>query len=273
MFISVIVTTYNRPDALSAVLSALGRQSDRHFEIIVADDGSDDSTKEMVHRRRKKLPCPVKHAWQPDRGFRAARARNNAAAASRGEYLVFLDGDCIPRPSFVADHRALAQTGWFARGSRILLSESFTRRVLSQSLPIGSWPLWRCLLARCHGRMRRVSPLLRPALPYVARSKARRWHGAKTCNLAVAREDFVAVNGFDESYTGWGFEDSDFASRLIDYGVRRKEAFNRAVVFHLYHSLHDKRESESKNRALFIQSLENRPIRARLGFDTHRKSV
>lgn len=269
MLISVIVSTYNRPDALAVVLAALGRQSDQHFEIIIADDGSDKATREAVQRWQKKLPCPLQHRWQEDKGFRAARARNNASSASSGEYLVFLDGDCIPRHRFIADHRAIAQAGWFVRGSRILLSQSFTRQVLSQSLPIGSWPWWRCLLARGHGHMRRVAPLLRPALPYVAYSKATSWYGAKTCNLAVFRNDFIAINGFDESYTGWGFEDSDLVTRLFDYGVRRKEAFNRAVVFHLYHSMHDKAESASKNYQLFMKTMHRRPFRAAHGLDAH----
>lgn len=270
MLISVVVSTYNRPDALSAVLSALGRQSDRRFEIVIADDGSGEATRQAVYRWQKKLPCPLKHAWQKDHGFRAARARNYAVSASRGEHLIFLDGDCIPQPSFIADHRRLAQAGWFVRGSRILLSESFTLWVLEQWVPIASWPLWRCLLARCRGHMQRLVPLLRFPLPYLAYAKANRWHGVKTCNLALARKDFIAVNGFDEDYTGWGFEDSDLAVRLFNYGVRRKEAFNRAVVFHLYHSLHDKTESESKNHALFIKKKDSRPVRAEHGFDAHR---
>ena len=97
----------------------------------------------------------------------------------------------------------------------------------------------------------------------------RHWHGAKTCNLAVAQPDFIAVNGFDESYTGWGFDDSDLVVRLFRYGVCRKEAFGRALVFHLYHSLQDKIESESKNHALFIKTKDSKPLRAPCGLDGH----
>ncbi len=122
MTISVIVTTYNRPDALRAVLDGLAAQTDRDFEILVADDGSRDDTRELVEAVRSGVPVPIRHVWQEDRGFRAGAARNRATAQARGDYVIFLDGDCVPRPSFIARHRALAEAGWMVAGNRILLS-------------------------------------------------------------------------------------------------------------------------------------------------------
>src|SRR5215470_10988167 len=120
--ISVIVTTYNREDALEAVLSALSRQSDRGFEVVIADDGSGPTTATLVERWRTRLGVPLSHVWQVDRGFRAAEIRNRAILACNGNYCVFLDGDCLARPDFIATHRALAETGWFITGNRVLLS-------------------------------------------------------------------------------------------------------------------------------------------------------
>src|SRR5512141_1388653 len=129
MLISVIVTTYNREDALEAVLRSLAAQTDRNFEVIVADDGSKAPTAALVESwkaKGTKIGQRLEHVWHEDRGFRAAEIRNRAILAARGEYVVFLDGDCIARPDFVATHRRLAERGWFVTGNRILLSPELT---------------------------------------------------------------------------------------------------------------------------------------------------
>src|SRR5262245_60300292 len=105
MRIAVVVTTYNRPDALAAVLEGYGAQSDRGFELIVADDGSTDDTRNVISDFQRRLPFPVTHLWQEDQGFRAAAIRNRAAAHTAAEYVLFTDGDCIPPRSFVRRHR------------------------------------------------------------------------------------------------------------------------------------------------------------------------
>jgi glycosyltransferase involved in cell wall biosynthesis len=111
MSISVVVTTYNRPDALRAVLDGLGGQTDRAFEVLVADDGSRDDTRELVESFARGATVPVRHVWQEDRGFRAGAARNRATALAYGDYVVFLDGDCVPRPEFIERHRRLIRRG------------------------------------------------------------------------------------------------------------------------------------------------------------------
>src|ERR1043165_3202299 len=132
--ISVVVATYNRPDALGASLRSLARQTDRNFEIVVADDGSAPQTGDMIRARLPQLGVPLKHVWQEDRGFRLAEIRNRAIAASSGGYLVFLDGDCIVPSGFVAAHRALAEPGFFVGGNRALLSRSLTEAILANNL-------------------------------------------------------------------------------------------------------------------------------------------
>ena len=139
--ISVIVTTYDRQDALGAALRGLERQTDRNFEIIVADDGSTEATREFVVRRAARLDISLKHVWQEDRGFRLAEIRNRAIAASTGNYVVFLDGDCIVPPTFLAAHRALAEPGFFVGGNRVLLSRSLTEEILANNLEPERWSL------------------------------------------------------------------------------------------------------------------------------------
>jgi glycosyltransferase involved in cell wall biosynthesis len=264
MLISVIVTTYNRPDALAAVLAGLLAQDEHGFEVLVADDGSRDDTRALVERAARDAPLRVAHVWQEDRGFRAAAARNRAAAQARGEYLVFLDGDCVPRPDFIARHRQLAEKGYMVAGNRILLSEAFTREVVAGGLPIHAWTREQWHAARAQGAINREAPLRSLPLGPLRKLGGRRWQRVRTCNLGVWAEDFRAVNGFDESFEGWGFEDSDLAVRLLNLGVRRKEGAFATAVLHLWHREND-RAREGENWRRLQQRLADGVTRASRG--------
>ena len=249
MSISVVVTTYNRPDALRAVLDGLGAQTDRAFEVLVADDGSRDDTRELVESFARGAQVPVRHVWQEDRGFRAGAARNRATALAYGDYVVFLDGDCVPRPEFIGRHRLLIRRGWMVAGNRVLLSESFTKEALAKHLPLHLWTddQWRA--AHRRRDINRTLPLRNLALGPLRRLAASRWQRVRTCNLGVWRRDLKRVNGFDEFFEGWGYEDSDLAVRLINAGVRRKEGAYATGVLHLWHHENDRRaEGENWNR-------------------------
>src|SRR5262249_3349059 len=167
--ISIIVTTYNREDALDAVLRSLAQQSDPAFEIIVADDGSGPATAKLIDRWKSKIGRRLEHVWHPDRGFRAAEIRNRAILISHGTYCVFLDGDCIVRPYFVASHRRLAEARWFVTGNRVLLSPELTAKVLRDKLTPENWTLARWLAERWHDGINRLS-----ALSYLPRGPLRR---------------------------------------------------------------------------------------------------
>jgi glycosyltransferase involved in cell wall biosynthesis len=264
MLVSVIVTTYNRPDALAAVLRGLSAQSDRGFEILVADDGSRDETRALVDGHSRDAPIAIRHVWQEDRGFRAGAARNRAAAQARGDYLLFLDGDCVPRPDFIARHRALAERGWMTAGNRVLLSEAFTREMLDGNLPIHAWSFAQWRTARRRGAINRTEPLRHLPLGPLRKLGSRRWQRVRTCNLGVWATDFRNVNGFDESFEGWGYEDSDLAVRLINSGVRRKEGAYATAVLHLWHREND-RAREGANRERLQQRLADGATRAERG--------
>jgi len=247
--LSVIVTTYNRPDALRAVLDGLAAQNDTGFEVRVADDGSGDETRAVVESAARAFPMALTHLWQEDLGFRAGAARNRAAARADGEYLVFLDGDCIPRRDFIARHRELAEPGWMVAGNRVLLSEAFTRHSLAERTPLHAWDRQQWRGAARRGEINRTLPLLDLPLGPLRKLAAQRWQRVRTCNLGVWRGDFEAVNGFDETFQGWGYEDSDLAVRLLNSGVRRKEGAFATGVLHLYHRENDRRaEGDNWNR-------------------------
>jgi glycosyltransferase involved in cell wall biosynthesis len=262
--ISVIVSTYNREDALHAVLRALSRQSDRNFEIVVADDGSGPATARVVDEWALRMMLPIKHVWHEDRGFRLSDIRNRGIRESAGTYVLFLDGDCIARPHFVAAHRRLAESGWFVTGTRILLSRELTDRILHQGLEPESWGLARWLLPRSRGELNRLAPLLSLPLGGMRKLTARRWRGARGSNMAFWRADLEKVDGFDASFSGWGREDSDLFIRLIRAGVRRKDGRFATGVLHLWHREAD-RSSLVENDRQLAEVLHSNRITARRG--------
>ena len=159
--ISVIVTTWNREDALDAVLRSLAVQTDSDFEVIIADDGSGEGTAKLIADWVPKLGCPLKHVWQEHRGFRAAEIRNRAILASAGVYCIFLDGDCIARPGFIATHRLLSEQSWFVTGNRILMSEHLTATILRDKLDPETWNYRQWARERGRGGINRTVPLMR----------------------------------------------------------------------------------------------------------------
>ena len=263
--VSVVITTYNRSDALLAVLAGLVRQTDTDFEVLIADDGS------RVEHQTAVLTAPVaeglraKHVWHPDVGFTASRIRNRGVAASTGEYIIFLDGDCVPEIDFIAQHKKFSQTGFFVNGSRVLLSPEFTTQVLSGRQQISGRSAWYWMRQRVFGHASKLSGLLRlPDLPWRNRS-AFSWKGIRSCNFGCWRSDFERVNGFDESFVGWGHEDADFVLRLHNSGVIRKNGFCATEVFHLWHT-EAARNQESHNAAVVQARSTTAVTQPTLGF-------
>lgn len=259
-----IVLTYNRSDALLAVLRALAPQCGPGHEVVIADDGS---RAEHVDALRSGLPpfaCPVRHVWIPDVGFTAARSRNLGVAHSTADYLVFLDGDCAPALRFVQMHSRLAEAGHFVNGSRVLLSQRLTERVVSREVELGELRPTDWIRLRARGDVNKLTHLFAwPGAPGRVEERFR-WKGIRACNFAVWRRDFEAVDGFDQSFSGWGHEDADLALRLHNHGTRRKNGFLATEVFHLWHR-ENARDQESPNRARVQERMEAGIIRAEAG--------
>jgi glycosyltransferase involved in cell wall biosynthesis len=265
--ISVIVTTYNREDALDAVLRALSRQSDQNFEIVIADDGSRADTARMIESWISQLSVPLKYVRHEHRGFRGGEIRNRGIRASAGALCIFLDGDCLPRADFIAMHRRLYEPGWFVAGNRILLSRELTEAVLTQGLPAETWNFAALVRGRLTGGVNRLMPAVRLLLGPLRKVYGRDWEGAKTCNLAVARNDLDRVDGFDNAYAGWGLEDSDLVVRLLHAGVRRKDGRFATGVLHLWHPQND-RSLLSANWKRLDETIRSSRTSARQGLST-----
>ena len=269
MNIAVVVTTYNRPDALAAVLEGFLAQSDCNFVLLIADDGSKPDTAELVQQYQARAPFAIKHVWQEDDGFRAAAIRNRAIAATTADYIVLIDGDCVPPLDFVASQRALAEPGWFLAGNRLMLTQAFTQKVLQEKLPIQRWTFGEWISAFKRGDIERWLPLIRLMhLGPLRKLTPQRWKGAKTCNLSAYRADLLKVNGLDESYTGWGLEDSDLVIRLLRAGIRHKSARFSVPVLHLWHREND-RSDLKQNQQRLDAALTATHIRAARGVDQY----
>ena len=232
MKISLVISTYNSPDMLRLSLMSVAAQTRMPFEVIIADDGSSDATRHLIEAAAEVFPCPLKHAWQEDRGFRLAESRNNALRMCKGDYVVFIDGDIIMERHFIADHERLAERGFFVIGSRTKLSPSASGRLLSKKSIDVHW--------YSRGVGSRLNALYLPCLtPFTKNLYASRKDKGRGCNMAMFLDDLKAVNGFDSGMVGYGLEDTDILLRLFNFGLRRKFAKFQAIEFHLYHKEKD----------------------------------
>lgn len=257
--ISLIVATYNWPGALELTLQSALRQSLPPHEILVADDGSTAETGQLVRRIAAQSPVPVRHIWHPDEGFRLAAIRNRAIAAAEGDYIVQIDGDILLHRHFLRDHAAFARRGYFVSGSRLLLTEPLTARLL-EAHDASHLTLWtRGVRHRTNGlRLKWLTPLLANYKPGHTRG----------CNMAFWREDIVRVNGYNESFKGWGAEDFELALRLRNNGVEHRTLKFGAVVYHLYHPERS-RESVEANVALLERTRAEGHLRCEDGIDKY----
>lgn len=266
MKVSIIITTYNNLDQLRVVVKSLcAQQEPGDMEVLIADDGSTHETADWLQKQT--TPFPIRHIWQPNEGFRAAKIRNVAVAKASGDYLIFIDGDCVLPSRFIQRHKQLAQKKYFVTGNRILLNPHFTQQILAQDLSIYQWHFPQWFLMRLQGKCNRIIPLC--PLPRILRRfgiyySKRNWHGAKTCNLALWYDDFISVNGFDERYQGWGYEDSDLVIRLMRSGITRKNVKLSLSILHLWHTSND-RSRLSANRSLLETVLKNKEVVAEKG--------
>ncbi len=244
MKISVIVTTYNRPDALKKVLDGLLFQTRLPEEIIIADDGSTDETRLMLQTYLKHSQIRIKHVWQEDKGFRAARIRNMGINQSNSDYIILLDGDCIPDQYFIKDHLSLAQQGCFFQGKRVLVNQSAEKKVDQRICNSINKLLILALKKDLSNRHHIIH------IPFCPSYTTRRMSGVRSCNMGFFRDDIKAVNGFNHNFQGWGREDSELVVRLFKYGLKRKENPFKAVCYHLWHKENKRNSLENNDKIL-----------------------
>ena len=195
MTVSLIITTYNWPRALYLCLDSVMQQTVMPSEILVADDGSGISTRDVVRHFQNISPVPVHHIWHEDRGFRVAAIRNKAIAASSGDYVIHVDGDLILQRNFIQDHILFAREGCYVSGSRGIITEMLTQKVLSGEIT--------SLTALTKGVRNSNNVMRVPIMAIVYRMIAPS-QAPRSCNLGLWRRDLIRVNGFDEAFEGWG---------------------------------------------------------------------
>jgi len=254
--ISLIITTYNRKDALELVLLSVLHQSVLPFEVIVADDGSTNDTANMVKEYQTKFPVPLEHCWHEDNGFRLSHIRNKAIAIAKGEYIIMVDGDVVLHPHFIRDHSNHLAPNRFIQGSRVLLSEYLTRQSISKKRICFS-PFTKgttnCLNA--------ISSKLLSPFASELYSKKQNHRGVRGCNMSYWKSDLIKVNGFSEEFVGWGREDSEFAVRMINNGIERYNLKFGGVVYHLWHKENKSNDLLKHNdEALAIAINEKRKV-------------
>lgn len=251
---SLIITTYNRPDALELVLLSAFAQNELPDEIIIADDGSSEATRILIEKMQKISPVPLLHAWQEDHGFRAAASRNNALRLAKQEYIVLIDGDMILDNDFIADHKKVAKKNQFIQGSRVLLDETATSQVIF--LNKFNFHFFSSNISN------RLNSLHFPML-FVPKNNLK---GIRTCNMSFWLEDAKKINGFNEEFVGWGREDSEFAVRLLNNGIKRMNLKFGAIEYHLWHN-ESTRSYLEKNENILEETIKNNKIWCEKGLE------
>jgi glycosyltransferase involved in cell wall biosynthesis len=255
---SLIIATYNWPQALELCLQSVMHQQVMPGEVIIADDGSKEETGKLIEQYKQQLPVPVKHIWQPDEGFQLGKIRNKSMAAASGDYLIQVDGDLILHPQFVKDHIQAARPGSFIGGSRVLLEETFSKQVLqNKQLRFTYFQ---------EGLKNRLNGLHAPAVARFIETfkKEKGLYNLRGCNMSFWKKDIVAVNGYDEAISGWGREDTELVIRLYNAGLTRVYFKLQGIVYHLYHKEYD-RSSLLQNDEVVKQTIDRKLTRCEQG--------
>ena len=227
MRVSLIITTYNWPEALYLILKSVESQTRCPDEIIIADDGSGNTTKECIDSFQRQSSTRIIHSWQEDKGFRVAQSRNKAIAKSSFDYIILIDGDVILHEKFIEDHLNHSEKGFFVQGPRVLLNKSSTKKIINnQNINIS-------ILTR--GLRNRKNAFYSVFLSRIFLTRKNFLNGIKTCNLAFFKSDCIKVNGFNNDIEGWGREDSEFVVRLFNNMICRKNIHFNMIQFHLWH--------------------------------------
>lgn len=257
--VSLIVTTYNQKERLALVLDSIKHLHTLPTEVLVADDGSKEDTRELIHSYARTFPCPLRHIWQEDRGFRLSQIRNRAINAAQGEYIIIIDGDMIVHPSFVHDHIAFAKPKVFLQGSRVILDSHTSQTILQNkqqnqndayayTFGHGGFKAKSCkILAQWVYQNSKVDSKFFAKKDFIK--------GIRGCNMSFYKRDCEAINGFNQDFIGWGREDSEFVARfLFNGGVLRRLKF-AGIAYHLYHE-ENARDMLESNHQIYLDTIQ-----------------
>lgn len=225
--ISLIVSTYNWPEALNLSLLSIKRQSLQPMEVIIADDGSALETRRLIQSLQSVFPIPLIHIWHKDLGFRKSIILNNAVRAASGSYIIQIDGDVIVNRHFIKDHLSLVEKGAFVRGTRAHLAKD----ILSMAYKTQKTDF--TFLSQ--GVINRFNALRLPLLSFLLQKKSSNSRSVRGSNLAYWKSDYIMVNGYNNELQGWGHEDEELAARFVNNEILKKTVKLKAIQFHLYH--------------------------------------
>ncbi|ALO46354.1 glycosyltransferase family 2 protein [Pseudohongiella spirulinae] len=233
---SVIISTYNSPDWLEKVLHGYFNQNRRDFEIIIADDGSKEDTRERLDSLRDISPVPITHVWQRDDGFRKCRILNKSVLRANSDYLIFTDGDCIPRHDFIDTQMRAAEPGYFVSGGSLLLPMSTSKLITPDDIREQRCFDKQWLYANGLKPTRKILRITAgPKLGAILNRFSPANCNFKGSNAAAWKADVLKVNGFDERMA-YGGEDREFGVRLNNIGIKARDVKYSAVLVHLDHA-------------------------------------
>lgn len=255
---SLIITTYNRPEALQVVLESALRQNKLPKEIIVADDGSGFETKELLAQYSNRI-IPIKHIWQEDQGFRASHARNKAIAAAQEMYIILIDGDMVLPKTFIQDHLSASKKSRLVQGSRVLLSEHLSIKTIKNMQTPGFFSL---------GLKNRKNRIHSKVLSKIFSYPNENIFKVRSANISFWKSDAIAVNGFNEDFNGWGREDSEFVQRILNNGIQKFHPKFMASAYHLYHK-ESSRKQLPENEKILQETVSNKLLKCANGLNKY----
>lgn len=267
---SVIMSTYNAEEWLEKVIWGLSVQTETDFEIIIADDGSKPQTKELLDSLRTQISMPLIHVWQEDNGFQKSQILNKAIMASNSDYLIFTDGDCIPRKDFVATHLNYREKGYFLSGGYFMLpmdiSKTITKNdILEQNCFDAKWLVKNGLKKSFKNSKLTAIGFLAKFLNFITPTKAT-WNGH---NASGWKEDLVFINGFNQEMQ-YGGQDRELGERLFNKGLKSKQIRYSAIVVHLDHARGYVNEATwKKNFAIRENTKKNKVVKTTIGIDSN----
>lgn len=258
---TLLITTYNWPEALDVTLKSVENQTVKPSEIIIADDGSSEETQKLIETWQIKSKTPIIHSWQEDTGFRAAASRNKAIAKSSGKYIIMIDGDLILHPNFIENHLKHCQSNQFTIGPRVLLNEEYSKKLLLEKKIDFSIQSNEILSNR---KNTINSSLLSTIFSHITKSDKQ----VRSCNMACFKSDLIKTNGFNEDFIGWGREDTELVVRLLNEKIKRKNIKFNANTLHIFHKENSKKML-SENDAILEKTRKEKLTRCKNGLDKY----
>lgn len=236
---TLLISTYNWPQALELIFESILIQTKLPDEILIADDGSREETKELIQFYSAKFPFTVKHFWQEDKGFRKSKILNIAIANTNADYIIQIDGDCILHEKFIEDHICNSERNLYLYGSRVNILPNYVKSIFEKKII-----KFNLFSKEIKNKTRTLH------IPFFSKLQSKHDGISKKfrgCNVSYWRSDFLAVNGYNEDFEGWGREDSDLVIRMGNLGVKAKRLRYAGILYHIYHKVNSKHNLELNN--------------------------